>query len=164
MKETLKNLKEGDILIKISENESVWGDSTIEHNVLIAIKILKKVKNGDEEEDFYIYEMKCFSNYNIDNNPDKWELIGTVSTIGEPSLHPISFIEHEINEASKNEIDNYSFVVKDETNKIWEEAMKHYPRIFDAIVLNPKELEDFMDQIADNNWKICLNSLGRRLL
>lgn len=159
MKEILKNLKEGDIFIKISENESAWGDSTIEHNSLIAIKILKKVRNSNEKEDFFIYEMRCFSNYNMDNNPDKWELVDTVST-DEPSLHSISFIEHEFNEASKDEIDNYSFVVKDDTNKIWEEAMKHYPRISNAMVLDSKELVDFMDQIAGDNWKICLNSLG----
>ena len=160
MKEILKNLKEGDILVKISENESVLSDSIIEHNSLIAIKILKRVGNSNEEEDFYIYEMQGFSNYNIDSNLDKWELIDTVSTIDGPSLHPISFIEHQLNVASKNEVDNYSFVVKDDTNKIWEEAMKHYPRIFDAVVLNSKQLENFMNQIAGNNWKICLNSLG----
>ena len=160
MEETLKNLKEGDIFIKISENESALSNSIIEHNSLTIIKILKRVRNSNEEEDFLIYEMRCFSNYNIDNDSDKWELVDTVSTIDGPSLHPVSFIEHEINEGSKNEIDSYSFVVKDETNKIWEEAMKHYPRIFDAMVLNPKELEDFMDQIAGDNWKICLNSLG----
>ena len=161
MKEILKNLKEGDILVKISENESVLSDSIIEHNSLIAIKILKRVRNSNEEEDFYIYEMQGFSNYNIDSNLDKWELIDTVSTIDGPSLHPISFIEHEIYEASKSEIDNYSFVVKDDTNKIWKEAMKHhYPRISNAVVLNPKELEDFMDSIAGDNWRICLGSLG----
>lgn len=160
MKETLKNLKEGDILVKISKNESACGDSIIEHNSLIAIKILKRVRNSNEEEDFYIYEMRCFSNYNIDNNLGKWELVDTVSTIDGPYLRLISFIEYEINEASKNEIDSYSFVVKDDTNKIWREAMKHYPRISNAVVLNPKELEDFMDQIAGDNWKICLNNLG----
>jgi hypothetical protein len=96
----------------------------------------------------------------MDNNPNKWEIVDTVSTIDEPSLHSISFIEHEIYESSKDEVDNYSFVVKDDTNKIWGEAMKHYPRISNAMVLNPKELEDFMNQIAGDNWKICLSSLG----
>ena len=160
MKEILKNLKEGDILVKISENESVLSDSIIEHNSLITIKILKRVRNSNEKEDFYIYEMRCFSNYNIDGNLNKWELVDTVSTIDGPSLHSVSFIEHEFNEASKDDIDNYLFVVKDDTNKIWEEAMKHYPHISNAIVLNPKELEDFMDQIAGDNWRICLSSLG----
>ena len=161
MEETLKNLKEGDIFIKISENESALSNSIIEHNSLTIIKILKRVRKGDEEEDFYIYEMRCFSNYNMDNNPNKWELDDTVSTIDGPSLHSISFIEHEIYEASKSEIDNYSFVVKDDTNKIWKEAMKHhYPHISNAVVLNPKELEDFMDSIAGDNWRICLGSLG----
>lgn len=160
MEETLKNLKEGDILVKISENESALSNSIIEHNSLTVIKILKRVRKGDEEEDFYIYEMRCFSNYNIDNNPNKWEIVDTVSTIDGPSLHSISFIEHEIYESSKDEIDNYSFVVKDDDNKIWKEAMKHYPRISNAVVLNPKELEDFMDSIAGDNWRICLSSLG----
>lgn len=160
MKETLKNLKEGDIFIKISEGESEWGDSTIEHNSLTLIKILKRVRNSNEKEDFFIYEMKCFSNYNINNNPDKWELIDTVST-DEPSLHSISFIEYEISEACKDETENYSFVMKDDDNEIWEEAMKkHYPRISNAVVLNPKELVDFMDSIAGDNWRVCLSSLG----
>ena len=53
MKETLKNLKEGDIFIKISEGESEWGDSTIEHNSLTLIKILKRVRNSNEKEDFF---------------------------------------------------------------------------------------------------------------
>lgn len=158
MKETLKNLKEGDILVKISKNESAWGDSIIEHSSLIIIKILKRVRNSNEEEDFYIYRMKCFSNYNIDNNPNKWELVDSVSTIGRPSLHPISFIEDELNEANKGEIGSYSFVVKDDTNEIWKGAMKHHPRI--SNVLDPEELEDFMDSIAGSNWRICLNSLG----
>ena len=160
MEEILKNLREGDIFIKISENESTLSNSIIEHNSLTVIKILKRVRNSNEEENFYIYEMRCFSNYNMDNNPNKWELDDNVSTIDGPSLHSISFIEHEIYEASKSEIDNYSFVVKDETNKIWEEGMKHYPRISNAVVLNPKELEDFMDSIAGDNWRICLSSLG----
>lgn len=161
MKEILKNLKEGDILVKISKNESVYGDSIIEYNSLIAIKILKRVRNSNKKEDFYIYEMKCFSNYNIDNNPNKWEIVYTVSTINEPSLYSISFIEYKFNKASKgNEIEGYSFVVKDDTNKIWEEAMKHYPRISGDMVLDPKELEDFMDQVAGDNWRICLDSLG----
>ena len=161
MEETLKNLKEGDILVKISKNESTLSNFIIEHNKITVIKILKRVRNSNEEEDFYIYEMRCFSNYNIDNNPNRWEIVDTVSTIDGPSLHPISFIEHEINEASKDEIDNYSFVVKDDDNKIWEEAMKYlYPYTFGTMVLNPKELEDLMDQVAGNNWRICLNSLG----
>ena len=161
MKEILKNLKEGNILVKISKNESTLSDFIIEHNSLTVIKILKRVRNSNKEKDFYIYEMRCFSNYNIDNNPNRWEIVDTVSTIDGPSLHPISFIEYEIYKASKDEIDNYSFVVKDDDNKIWEEAMKYlYPYTFGTMVLNPKELEDFMDQIAGDNWKICLNNLG----
>lgn len=159
MEEILKNLKEGDILVKISKNESVHGDSTIEYDSLIVIKILKRVRNSNEKEDYYINEMKCFSNYNIDNNPNKWEIVDTVSTIDGPALYLISFIEYELNEASENEIDSYSFVVKDDTNEIWREAMKHYPRISNAMVLDPKELENFMDSIAGDNWKICLNNL-----
>ena len=162
MKETLKNLKEGDILVKISENKSVWGnDLIIKYNNLIITKILKRVRNSNEEEDFYIYEMRCFSNFNIDNNPNEWELIDADSTVDGPSLHSISFIEDEFRDASKgNEIESYSFVVKDDTNKIWEEAMKHYPRIFGDEVLDPKELWDFVDSIAGSNWRICLISLG----
>lgn len=167
MEEILKNLKEGDILVKISENKSVWGDDLFfKYNNLIVTKILKRVRNNNnnnnKEEDFYIYEMRCFSNFNIDNNPNKWELVDINSTIDGPSLHSISFIEDEIKDASKgNEIGGYSFVVKDDTNKIWEEAMKHYPRISaDDMVLDPKELWDFMDTIAGNNWRICLISLG----
>jgi hypothetical protein len=160
MKKILENLKEGDIFIKISEGESEWSDSTIEHNSITIMKILKKVKKRDEKEDFFIYEMRCFSNYNIDNNPDKWELVDTVST-DEPSLQSISFIEYEISETCKDEVDNCSFVMKDDANEIWEEAMKkHYPRISNAVVLNPKELEDFMNSIAGDNWRICLGSLG----
>jgi hypothetical protein len=159
MEENLKNLREGDIFIKISENETTLSNSIIEHNSLTIIKILKKVKNSNDDE--YVYEMKCFSNYNMDNNPNKWEIIDTVSTFDWPSLHSISFIEHEVYEVSKDEIDNYSFVVKDDDNKIWKEAMKHYPCISsNAIVLNPKELEDFMDLIAGDIWKVCLGSLG----
>ena len=97
----------------------------------------------------------------MDNNPNKWEIVDNVSTIDGPYLRLISFIEYEIYKASKDEIDNYSFVVKDDDNKIWEEAMKYlYPYTFGTMVLNPKELEDFMDQIAGDNWKICLNNLG----
>ena len=57
MEEILKNLREGDIFIKISENESTLSNSIIEHNSLTVIKILKRVRNSNEEEDFYIYEM-----------------------------------------------------------------------------------------------------------
>lgn len=60
MKETLKNLKEGDILVKLSRNES--DDTTIEHHSIIVIKIHKKVKCRYSKEDLYIFEIKHFSN------------------------------------------------------------------------------------------------------
>jgi hypothetical protein len=154
MKEILKNLKEGDILVKLSRNESVFNDITIEHHSIIIIKIHKKVKCGYSKEDLYIFEIKHFSNYNIDNNSDKWELV--VSTC-QPTLRSISFIEHSIDGENKGEINNYSFVVKDDTNKVWEEIVK---RNLSVGYIANSELEDFMNQVAGNNWKICLNSLG----
>jgi hypothetical protein len=159
MKETFKNLNDGDIFIIIS-NDMDEKNPEKDYYRIFVLKLYQKTKGrvlGDNPENGpYIYESRC---YLRESKEEKWKHAQYLST-SRPLCLPAGIILSQACGAGLSSIDYICFIVKDKEDILWNNAKNNLPFVDSDNLVDLEDIKLFMKQFTrDFVLDVCLESL-----